>query len=397
MKLIWGVFALTLVPITVSAQQPDSKKASGDDWHCEGPQWQMFRDLCRKMEQDGKDMQATIDKVNELRKAAQDLEKARSTDPNQQIDGLTGLAKDGNSNGNNNAVSKEVTDKSIDIMNQIAHHGKEILDNVGKTVQSVTEPPSGSSSSFGAGSHQLNELKKSNAGSQPLTIQQQIQQQAEKTHAATVKAIVDADQEAQAEKDRLARQAAAQAAAVAATAQAEKDRLARQAAAQTAAAAAAAQAENQRLAQQAAAQAAAANHSNSTRPPTVSGGKATNSAAAQRITVSSSARTNNGTAFHAVRRCDDNNCYVSKVFQMPVQRVKVDPILNPRGDDRWLVNPRGQTFDEFLKARYPQYANRWGADAGVLWSGADSPTREGAEAQRRDSLHFEDNIAVDWP
>jgi hypothetical protein len=310
MKCIVGLIALVLVPVSISAQQSDSKTSGkSDDWGCDGPQFQGYRDLCKKMQQEGKNVQSAIDKVKQLRKDVEDQKKCRSSNnEDEEIDCGTRVAQDVNAHINKNDVSKDVADKTLDLMGQLAHQQKAGLDAIQKTVEKTIQ--NDSTPTFNPENHQLVEPTKGPVESQPLTFQQQLQKQEEKTGAATAKAFVDADQqEAQAEKDRLATQAAAErkaAADAAAAAQAESDRLATQAAAErkaaadaaaaaqaesnrlaaqaaadrAAAAARAAQAENARLAvaRQAAAQkaAVAANH-DQTRPTTASGGKTTNS------------------------------------------------------------------------------------------------------------------------
>ena len=189
MKCIFALLALTLVPFTVAAQQPASnippppRPTVPDGGKCNPDNQRACEELARELHAYEIALEAwqkaydVWDKANELRKAADDLKKAQSSDQGQQIDGVIGLGKDANSNGNNNAASKAVTDKALDFMGQYAQQEKALLENVGKTVEQGSGEKAGSPSSLSSGTHQLVESTKGSGGQ--VTFDQQFEKQQE--------------------------------------------------------------------------------------------------------------------------------------------------------------------------------------------------------------------------
>jgi len=116
-------------------------------------------------------------KADELKRAADDVAKVRSGRPDQQIDGMTDAAKDANSHVNNNAASKAVTEKSLSVIDRWAQMENQVNNDTGNAVQSISETPTGSTTPYSAGGHELHESIKTNVESQPLTIEQRYRQQ----------------------------------------------------------------------------------------------------------------------------------------------------------------------------------------------------------------------------
>jgi len=181
MKCILALLALSLVPTTFVGQQPPEHKAS--EAACANlfsydSGFEAAKHCLDLQRQERKEAEEEALKVKEsadaAKKAADDLRKLSSSDKDQQIDGAVGAIKDLNSHGNPHDASKAVTDDALDFMSQVAHQEKELLDNVGKNVEKISEPQAGSSSSFTAGSHQLNEPMGSTG---QLTFEQQVERQ----------------------------------------------------------------------------------------------------------------------------------------------------------------------------------------------------------------------------
>jgi len=123
--------------------------------------------------------------------AVDDINKLRSKDVDQQIDGLTGTARDINNRGNKNEASHFVTDKSASLISEMAHREKEILDNVGKSIDNNSQPASPTSDrSFSSNVHTLNVRTREEAGQ--LSLEQQFQNQA--NHSRTAPGIDSSDQ-----------------------------------------------------------------------------------------------------------------------------------------------------------------------------------------------------------
>jgi hypothetical protein len=135
--------------------------------------------------------EATKTSADDAINAIDDVKKLRSKDVNQQIDGVTGAARDVNNRGNENDASQFVTDKSVSLINQMAHRENEILDNVGKSIEENTKQASpNSESSFSSSGHTLNVGSRDEAG-QP-SLEQQFQNQA--SQARTIPASNSSDQ-----------------------------------------------------------------------------------------------------------------------------------------------------------------------------------------------------------
>ena len=175
MKYILALIALTLVPNNVAAQQPETDECSFANIVFNTAK--VSRCLQKEREAEAKRKEEAAANLAEAKKVADELKKAtenwnnlHSTNPDQQITGVTDTAKDVNSHVNNNPVSEVVTDKAVSLIDQFAHRKKELLDKTSKTVQLGLQPQEGSpSSSFNAGeSHQLVEP-------QGLTLQQQFE------------------------------------------------------------------------------------------------------------------------------------------------------------------------------------------------------------------------------
>jgi hypothetical protein len=162
MRLSLSIFVLVLVPLV--AGQSEGPPPSDDN-----PCTDLFIhpskiEACtryNKESQDKQDRQLDAWKLandaKETEKAVEDLEKARSTDTDQQIDGIFGLASDWNSHANKNDLSKEVTDKSLGVIGQMAHEEAAILNSVGTSLHELLGAPLETNSSFDSTSHTLNE------------------------------------------------------------------------------------------------------------------------------------------------------------------------------------------------------------------------------------------------
>jgi hypothetical protein len=193
-KCTLALVALALVPVSSSAQQSGSKKSADNDSDCEEEKWRMFRSLCRELEQRNKDLQLAVEKANDLKKAADDVQKLQSTDKDQQIDGVVGVGKDLNSQGNSNPASREVTDKSLSFIDKVAHWENKILDNVDNAIRTGFQPQTVSPSPFTPSEqHQLNEATGIIVGQQQLTPEQrrEVQEQTEKMFDPYVNATVE--------------------------------------------------------------------------------------------------------------------------------------------------------------------------------------------------------------
>jgi hypothetical protein len=194
MKCLFGLFTLILIPLIVSAQQSESDAPPDASGRCD----HLFEHPSTIADCDAylREWDAWA-KANEAKKLIDDVKKVRSREEDQQIEGVIGVGKDLNTKGNNNEVSREVTDKGLGIIGQLAHQESAILDNIGETIQNGFDTRAGSPSAFNSSSvHQLVESLKNDFGVGSL--QQQLQLQERALYIPMVKAFIQSDRAEQA-------------------------------------------------------------------------------------------------------------------------------------------------------------------------------------------------------
>jgi hypothetical protein len=207
MKCILALLTLSLVPITVAAQQTERSEGERCGENAFNLSTSELIRCLNIQRQEAKEEKAKLDakllelkeKAEEAQKAYDDLKKLRSGDQGQQIEGLIGAAKKANSDVNNNAASKEVTEKSLNFMDQVEHQQQKLLDNVGKTIEKGFDTSAGSPSTFSSQGHQLVEKKGDGAN---LSLDDQIDEQQGGLLASpsTVVAVASADRAEQAKE-----------------------------------------------------------------------------------------------------------------------------------------------------------------------------------------------------
>lgn len=174
MKYTVALLVISVLPFTVAAQQSEKGQPADVDYHCDKNP--MFRDVCEKMEQQDKtdSLNRAAERADEAKTAVDNGNKIRSGDTNQKIDGLVGEAKDANSRVNNNPASKAVTDKSLSVIEELAHNQDAALDSIGKTATTISKPRPNSHSSWDSSQqHQLIESTKTSIEPPKLTIEQE--------------------------------------------------------------------------------------------------------------------------------------------------------------------------------------------------------------------------------
>ena len=181
MKSFFVVCSLAAVSISLSAQSGNSvpeRPQYSPDKHCADFGYIVDHpSQGAACDQYNRDYQKALGAYEGAKNAVDHVNKLRSNDANQQIDGVTGVAKDINNRSNKNDASQFVTDKSVSLINQMAHKEKEILDNVGKSVEINTQQASpNSDSSFSSTGHTLNAETSGERGQ--LSLEQQFQNQA---------------------------------------------------------------------------------------------------------------------------------------------------------------------------------------------------------------------------
>jgi hypothetical protein len=182
MTNIYVLLVLLLVPGSIAAQQEDvdicskARAFTPEVKQCLDVQNQKRKADEAKAAEEMKVLKAA-EAANDLKRAADNVGKMRSTNQGDQIDGVTGTARDLNSKGNSNPVSKKITDQSISIIDQFDHAAIERLNKANETVKSSLEPNRSSSSSFASQPHQLNESTRGNEPHQ-TSVEQQFQNQA---------------------------------------------------------------------------------------------------------------------------------------------------------------------------------------------------------------------------
>lgn len=191
MRIVIALIAFSVTPLLLAAQQSNDNK-SAVDYHCDKDQ--VVKTLCEDMENRDKDAQQKLiaDEAKKLRESLQhadetkkvitDVNNTLSTDKGTQIDGVTGGAQDVNQRANGgpvygNTVSKDVTDKSISLLDRLERQENVITENVANAARSAAQTPTNSSSSFASQQHQLNESTRGEAGTPQTSLEQRLQQQ----------------------------------------------------------------------------------------------------------------------------------------------------------------------------------------------------------------------------
>ncbi len=111
--------------ISLAAQQPKNtgseSPAYNPDKHCSDFGYIVYHPsngiAC---DQYYRDYEKELDAYEAAENAVDDINKLRSKDVDQQIDGVTGVARDINNRGNKNDASQFATDKSVSLINQMA-------------------------------------------------------------------------------------------------------------------------------------------------------------------------------------------------------------------------------------------------------------------------------------
>ncbi len=157
MKCILALIALTLVPINLAAQEPEKDECSDVGFGSPFSEIVRCLKLQNQKEKDAEAKLAEAKKVaDEAKEAGKDWNNLHSTNPDQQITGVTDTAKDVNSHVNNNPLSEVVTDKAVSLIDQFEHRKNELLSNTANTVRSGLAPQGGSPPSFNTGEqHEL--------------------------------------------------------------------------------------------------------------------------------------------------------------------------------------------------------------------------------------------------
>jgi hypothetical protein len=184
MRIILSLLVLSLIPTVAAAQQSDADTHVDVDYHCDKNPIAYV--LCEEMEKRDKEARLKFeateaerikkysDAVAEAKKIADDANKVRSTNKDEQIDGIVGTAKDINQHGNVSQASEAVTDKSLSAVEEFEHRENELLKNTDNAVRSGLEQRGAATSSFNAGEqHQLNESTRTTAETPQQTPEQQ--------------------------------------------------------------------------------------------------------------------------------------------------------------------------------------------------------------------------------